>query len=93
MSELVHFRTSAGAAAKSALGLATALAPLGINTRFHAIPRLQESKVLWPITYEILRKYRVTIITTHTHMEMPGSGANLDLDLDSECRDVRAQIL
>ena len=44
MSELVHFRTSAGAAAKSALGLATALAPLCINTRFHAIPDCKKAK-------------------------------------------------
>jgi hypothetical protein len=51
-------------------------------------PRLQESKVLWPITYEMLRKYRVTVVTTHTHMEMPGSRTEgyiaFDLDVARE---------
>jgi KaiC/GvpD/RAD55 family RecA-like ATPase len=54
----------------------------GLHNVFMQFPRLQENKVLWPITYEILRKYRLTIVTTHTHMELPGSGANLALDLN-----------
>ena len=54
----------------------------GLHNVFMQFPRLQESKVLWPITYEILRKYKITTVTTHTHMEMPGSGAYLALDLD-----------
>jgi hypothetical protein len=45
-------------------------------------PRLQESTVLWPILYEMLRRYNVTVITTHTHMDMPASGYSGHMALD-----------
>ena len=54
----------------------------GLHNVFMQFPRLQETTILWPITYEMLRKYKVTVVTTHTHMEMPGTGGYMAFDLD-----------
>ena len=60
----------------------------GLHNVFMQFPSLQESRVLWPVMYEMLRKFRVTVVTTHTHMEMPGAGTAgymaLDLDVARE---------
>lgn len=54
----------------------------GLHNVFMQFPRLQESSVLWPIFYEMLRRYTVTVITTHTHIDMPASTYSEHMALD-----------
>ncbi|WP_316193738.1 RAD55 family ATPase [Bradyrhizobium sp. SZCCHNRI1029] len=54
----------------------------GLHNVFMQFPRLQESTVLWPILYEMLRRYTMTVITTHTHIDMPGSSYSEHMALD-----------
>ena len=52
----------------------------GLHNVFVQFPKLEEPSSFWGMFYNILRRRRVTVVTTHTEFDLQGS---LDSELDS----------